>query len=308
MPKLSPPSDGATSALAEASSAVSCLLREEAEHVDAVVRDPQARQQQPHGERVGAGDPQPRAGSPPDLRPGTQQDLEALPRLLAAGEHDPVLAAARLDVLGNEHAVRDDLVLAGEPALRRCPRLLGDGDPPVEPFLEEAPDRRRQPHPAEVSARVMRPDHRSVEQRERGDARRRRHRLVQVEDVEALPREHTPDPRDRARAEDDVRQRPVRGHDHRPADRDHLRRRVPVPADTRVQDARELAGRIVAHDQAHVVAELAQGGGLQLRMLHDRAPEGPGERDDDAHFHLRTSLRAAAQCTDAARRCPPRAR
>ena len=47
-------------------------------------------------------------------------------------------------------------------------------------------------------------------------------------------------------------------------------------------------------------------GGLQLRMLYDRAPEGPREGDDDAHFHLRTSLRAAAQCTDAARRCPPR--
>ena len=278
------------------------VLRQEAEHVDAVVRDPQPRQQQPHRQRVGAGDPQAGAGSPPDLRPGAQQDLQPLPRLLAAGEDDAVLTAARLDALGDEHPVRDDLVLAREPALRRRPRLLGDRDPPVEPLLEEAPHGRRQPHPAEVAAGVVRPHHRAVEHRQRGDAGRRRHRLVQVEDVELLACEHALDPRNRPRAEDDVRQRAVRGHDHRPADRDHLRRRLPVPADARMQRARELPGWVVTHHQTHVVAELPQGGGLQLRMLYDRAPEGPREGDDDAHFHLRTSLRAAAQCIDASSR------
>ena len=182
------------------------LLGEEAEHVDAVVRDAEARQQQPHGERVGAGDPQARAGPAPDLRPRAQQDLEALPRLLAAGEDDAVLAPTRLDAGRDEHAVRNDLVVAGEPPLRRLASLLGDRDPPVEPLLEEPPHRRGQAHPAEIAARMMRAHHRPVEERERRDAGRRRHRLVQVEDVEALPREHAPDPEDRPRTEDDVRQ------------------------------------------------------------------------------------------------------
>ena len=255
----------------------------------------EARQQKPHGERVGARDPQARAGPAPDLRPRAQQDLEALPRLLAAGEDDAVLAPARLDAVRDEHAVRNDLVVAREPPLRRLARLLGDRDPPVEPLLEEPPHRRGQAHPAEIAARMMRAHHRPVEERERRDAGRRRHRLVQVEDVEVLPREHAPDPEDRPRTEDDVRQRPVRRHDHRPADRDHLGRRIAVAADARMQGARELARRVVAHHQAHVVAKLAQRSGLQLRVFHDRAPEGPRERDDDAHFHLRTSLRAA--CT-----------
>ena len=50
-------------------------------------------------------------------------------------------------------------------------------------------------------------------------------------------------------------------------------------------DARELPGRVVAHDQAHVVAELLERRGLQLRVLDDRAPERPRERDDDPDLH-----------------------
>ena len=52
-------------------------------------------------------------------------------------------------------------------------------------------------------------------------------------------------------------------------------------------------GRIVAHDQAHVVAELLERCRLQLRMLDDRAPERPRERDDDPDLHA-ASRRAAA--------------
>jgi hypothetical protein len=77
---------------------------------------------------------------------------------------------------------------------------------------------------------------------------------VQVQDVEALALEHAADPEERAWREHDVRQRPVRGHDHGAPDRDHLRRRVAVPAHARVQRTGELAGRVVAHDQPHVVA------------------------------------------------------
>ena len=53
-----------------------------------------------------------------------------------------------------------------------------------------------------------------------------------------------------------------------------------------MKDARELARRVVAHDQAHVVAALLECRRLQLRMLDDRAPERPRERDDDPDFHI----------------------
>ena len=216
--------------------------------------------------------------------------MQALPGLLAPREDDAVLASTGLGSVRDQDAVRDDLVLARKPALRRHPRLLGDRDPPVEPLLEEAPDRRREPHPAQIAARVVRADHRSVPHRERGDAGRRRHRLVQVQEVEAPSAEHAPHAEDRARAEDDVRQRAVRGDDHRPSDRDHLRRRLAVPADPRMQGARELAGRIVPHDQAHVVPPLAERSRLELRVLDDGAPERPRERHDDANLHLERSL------------------
>ena len=41
---------------------------------------------------------------------------------------------------------------------------------------------------------------------EHADADRRSHRLVQVKDVESLALEHAPDPKDRAGAEDEVRE------------------------------------------------------------------------------------------------------
>ena len=62
-------------------------------------------------------------------------------------------------------------------------------------------------------------------------------------------------------------------------------RRIAVAADARVQDAGELARRVVAHHQAHVVAELLECRRLQLRVLDDRAPERPRERDDDPDLH-----------------------
>ena len=90
------------------------------------------------------------------------------------------------------------------------------------------------------------------------------------------------DPEDRARAEDDVRERAVRRHDHRAADRDHVGRRRAVAAVTRVQHARELPGRVVAHDRLHLAAERAERLRLELGVLDDAAPEGPRVRNDDA--------------------------
>ena len=88
-----------------------------------VVRDAEAREQEPDRQRVRAGDREPEPRAPPDLRPRAQQHLEPLPRLLAAGEDDPVLALAGGRLVRHEHAVRDDLVLAGQPArLRRRAR------------------------------------------------------------------------------------------------------------------------------------------------------------------------------------------
>ena len=81
---------------------------------------------------------------------------------------------------------------------------------------------------------------------------------------------------------------PFAGHDHRAADRDHLGRRISVPADPRVEHAGELAGWVVAHDQADLVSEVAERGRLELRVLYHGSPERPRERDDDAHLHLRT--------------------
>ena len=180
---------------------------------------------------------------------------------------------AGIDVGGNEHAVRDDLVVAGQPARGGFARALGDGDPLVDAAREESPGRDRGLHPAEVAGRVVRGDDRSRRQGEHRDARHRRHRLVEVEHVEALLLEHALDPEDGARAEDDVRQRAVRGHDHGAPDRDHVRRRVAVAADPGVEGARELTRRVVAHHQPYLVPTRLERFGLELGVLDDGAPE-----------------------------------
>ena len=94
-------------------------------------------------------------------------------------------------------------------------------------------------------------------------------------------------------------QRAVRRHDHRAADRDHVGRRHAVAAVARVQHARELPGRVVAHDRPHLVAEASQRFGLELGVLDDAAPEGPRVRDDDADLHRDHYRRA--RCASAPR-------
>src|SRR5215217_2605682 len=132
-------------------------------------------------------------------------------------------------------------------------------------------------------------------ERERGDADRRRDRLVQVQDVKPLLLEHAPDPRNRGGAEDDVRERVVRRDDHRASNRDHVRGRRSVPAETRVQNAREAPRRVVPHDRARLHAQLPEGLRLQLRVLDHRAPEGPRVRDDDPDFHGAQDMRATGR-------------
>ena len=126
---------------------------------------------------------------------------------------------------------------------------------------------------------------RAVPERERRDARNRRHRLVQVQDVEPLALEDPADPEEAARAQDDVRQRPVRRHDHRAPDRQDVRRRLVVPPVARVQRAREVPRRVVADQRAGLEAEPPQRLRLELGVLDDSAPERPAVRDDDADLH-----------------------
>ena len=141
---------------------------------------------------------------------------------------------------------------------------------------------------AEAALRLMAEDsdRRLAGEGQHRDADGRRHRLVQVEHVETLPLEHGPNSEQRARAEDDVRQGPVRGHDDGAADRDHVGWRIAVAADARMQHAREVAGRIVAHDRARVVPEPPERLRLELGMLDHASPEGPAVRNHDAHLHL----------------------
>ncbi len=190
-----------------------------------------------------------------------------------------------IDGVGDEHAVRDDLIVAREPAGRGVTCPLGDGDPHVDPAREKAPGRHRELHPAELPRSVMRRHDRCGGHREHRDTGHRCHRLVQVEHIEALPFEHAPDPEDRPRAEDDVRQRAVRRHDHGAPDRDHVGGGDAVPTDPRVERTRELPGWVIAHHQAYLVSARLQRFGLELGMLDDGAPERPRERHHDADLH-----------------------
>src|SRR3954464_14149758 len=106
-----------------------------------------------------------------------------------------------------------------------------------------------------------------------------------MDDVEVLPLECRADSEDRPWAEDDVRERAVRRHDHGAADRDHVRRWRPVPAVARMEHACELARRVVAHDRLHLAAERAERVRLELGVLEHAPPEGPGVRNDDPDLH-----------------------
>ena len=108
---------------------------------------------------------------------------------------------------------------------------------------------------------------------------------MEVDDVEALLGEHLAHPRDRARREDDVRQRAVGRDDDRAADRDDPRREVAVAAAARVEEPRQVPGRVVAHHDLDLVAARAERVGLVLGVLDDAAPVRPREGDDDPDLH-----------------------
>ncbi len=219
-----------------------------------VVGDAKPREQEPHSQRIGAGDGQAKARASVDLGPRAEQDLQPLPRLLTAREDDPVLTSAGLRPARHEHAVRDHLVVAGQPPALRRLRSLRHRDAMVDPVDHEPPHLHSVLHPAELARRVEGRDERAARADERRQADRRRHRLVEVQHVEALALERTHRPEVRTRREHDVRKRSVCGDDDGASHGDDVRGRLPMAPDARVQHARELARRIVSHHQAHVVA------------------------------------------------------
>jgi len=119
-----------------------------------------------------------------------------------------------------------------------------------------------------------------------GDHRdRRRHRLVHVNQVEALALEHALQARVDSGSEDDVGQRVVGRHDHRATDRNHALGRRIVAAAARVEDAREPAGRIAADDRPGLDPELAQRDSLVLGVLQHASPVRPRIGHDNPDLH-----------------------
>ena len=231
---------------------------------------------------------------PVDLRPGPQERGQPLARVVPPDEDDVIEPRLRLGVIGDQDSVRNDAVVAGMPARGRLRGHRRHGDPGVDPVDQEAPEVTAGAEPLELSVGVPGGDQRAAGERECGHADRGRHRLVQVEDVELLLDEGAPYAIDRTRREDDVRQRPVRRHDDRAADGDDPVGQLAVSARAGMQKPCEPAGRIVAHQDLHVVTPPPERGRLVLRVLDDTAPVRPRERDDDADLHAWAPARQRA--------------
>ena len=235
------------------------VLAQEADDVDPVVGDAEPGEEEPNRERVGTCDREPEPGAAMDLRPGAKQHLQALSRLLSPGEDDPVLAVAgrrrlrgrgrRSESPRTRRAASDSATrfARSETAMRWSIRSMRKPHTCTPYFIQPS-----SPDAWNVATIGQRARMRAVRQivgvigscRWRTSKRSRSSaRVVRKYD---------------AGRQDDVRERPVRGDDHRAPDRDHVRRRVAVTTDARVQDPRELTRRVVPHHQAHVVTELLE--------------------------------------------------
>ena len=143
IPKLSPPSDGAISAFVRESRLVSssCGRKPRMSMPASEIRSRVSSSRTASGSEPQIWSRAPvRAWISGQARSSTWRPLRGL---LASREGDRVLATRRVDVVRDEHAVRDDLVVAGKPARRRLARTLRDGDPLVDPAREESPGRDR---------------------------------------------------------------------------------------------------------------------------------------------------------------------
>ena len=194
--------------------------------------------------------PTPSAGSrgPMDLRPGPQQDLQPLARLLPADEDDAVARRPSGSAWGGRGRRSERSRSPGQPA---AAALLASSETAMRWSMRSSrkPTMASRPHPAEVAARVKVPT--TGARASASDATQTAGVIgsCRCSTSKPLAFERRPDPKDRPRAQDDVRQRPVRRDDDGAADRDHVRRRGARPAHPRVQHARELARWIVPHDR-----------------------------------------------------------
>ena len=146
------------------------------------------------------------SGSAPDHDAAAHRCADGSPATLGAGhgsplrgswrpdEDDGVLPARRLGLLGDEDAVRDDLALDRRatcpPSRARAPRRRCAGRP--GPSGNPTPGMPSRIQPRSPDAWWVATTG-ALREGERGDADRRRHRLVEVEHVEPLPLEHAPD-------------------------------------------------------------------------------------------------------------------
>ena len=265
------------------------VLRQPAEEIDPVKREPLPAREPAHGQRVGADDAKARLGLSPHLRPRAQKDLQALAPLVAADEDDVAVSPTRVGVFGEQDPVRDHLHRPAGVRLGRPPRELGHRDPVIGPIDRDSPRPPGQRIPAELLAgSVEGGDRRAVGDDEREGGEDRRVRLVHVDDVEALLREDPPHPQHRGRGENDVRKRGVRRHDHRPPHRDDVIRRAGVPAFLRVQEPRQAPRRIVTHEDLGLDTETSERPRLVVSVLLDSPPKRPGVGHDNAHLHGKT--------------------
>ena len=155
MPKLSPPSDGATSALAPSSSPVSssCERKPTTSMPSSGTRSRASSSRTASGSAPATREPRTRA--PPDLRPRAQQHLQALARLVPAGEDDAVLAPAGVGLApgsarrsGSPRTRRAASAppTRGRARRRRCGGRAGSARKPQIGL--------REPHPAELARGV----------------------------------------------------------------------------------------------------------------------------------------------------------
>ena len=143
-----------------------------------------------------------------------------------------------------------------------------------------------EPHPAELAGGVPGGDDRALRERERRDADRRRHRLVQVDEVEPLLGAAPSRMRLIERGESTMfGSDPFAGTTTERPTGITSGGRWPCRPVRGWSSRVSRPGRVVAHHELHLVAARPERVGLVLGVLDDAAPVRPRERDDDSDLH-----------------------
>ena len=211
--------------------------------------------------------------------------MKALPRLVPSHEKDGVVSTAEFGLWPNDNAVGNHLERTADLWQRRLARLLGDGDPMVERLPKKPTPECSSCRVPPAAGRVAGDNRRTVGDREGKRGEQRRERLVHMQHVELFLLENRPRAEHGPRAQDDIGERSVGGDDHRAPHRDDVVGRRVMAARARMKKLRQPAGWIVTDEDAGVDAQRAKRACLMVGVVHNAAPEGPGERYDDANFH-----------------------